>query len=51
MVEENQADTEEAPRKKGSKKRKVFFLVALIGAIFAAVSFWRRRGSEEEFEE
>ncbi len=51
MVEENQADTVEAPQKKGGKKRKAFFLVALIGAIFAAVSFWRRRGSEEEFEE
>ena len=51
MVEETQADTEEAPRKKGGKRRKAFFLVALIGAIFAALRFWRHRGSEEEFEE
>ncbi len=46
-----ESDQEEAPQKKGGRKRKVFFLVALIGAVFAALSFWRRRGAEEEFEE
>ncbi len=51
MAEEDQADLEEAPQKKGGRKRKVFFLVALIGAVIAALSFWRRRGSEEGFEE
>ena len=51
MAEEDQANTEEVPRKKGGKRRKVFFLVALIGAIFAALRFWRHRGAAEEFEE
>ncbi len=51
MAEEDQADTEEAPQKKGGRKRKVFFLVALIGAVILALWFWRGRGSEEEFEE
>ncbi len=42
------AEQEEAPRKKGGKKR-LFGLLALIGAVFAILTFWRRRsGSEEE---
>ncbi len=42
-----QAEQEEAPRKKGGKKRKVFFLVALIGAVIAFLTFRRHRGDQE----
>jgi len=42
-----EAEQEEVPEKKGGKGKLLAFL-ALIGAVIAAMAFWRRRGGEEE---
>ena len=42
-----EAEQEEAQKKKGGKGKLLAFL-ALIGAVIAALAFWRRRGAEEE---
>src|SRR3990172_5065402 len=44
-----EAEQEEVPEKKGGKGKLLAFL-ALIGAVIAAMAFWRRRGGEEEEE-
>ena len=42
-----ESEQEEAREKKGGKGKLLAFL-ALIGAVIAAMAFWRRRGGEEE---
>ena len=42
-----EAEPEEVREKKGSKRKLLAFL-ALIGAVIAALAFWRHRGAEEE---
>ena len=42
-----EAEQEEVREKKGGKRKLLAFL-ALIGAVIAAMAFWRRRGAEEE---
>src|SRR3990172_3103510 len=39
---------QEAVREKKGGKRKLLAFLALIGAVIAALAFWRRRGAEEE---
>ena len=42
-----EAEPEEVREKKGGKRKLLAFL-AQIGAVIAALAFWRRRGAEEE---
>src|SRR3990170_6838730 len=42
-----EAEPEEVREKKGGKRKLLAFL-ALIGAVIAALAFWRHRGAEEE---
>ncbi len=44
------AEEEEIQEKKGGKGKLLAFL-ALIGAAVAALTFWRRRGADQEEEE
>src|SRR3972149_9179005 len=44
-----EAEPAEVRAKKGGKRKLLAFL-ALIGAVIAALAFWRRRGAEEEEE-
>src|SRR3990172_3068186 len=42
-----EGEQEKAGEKKGGKRKLLAFL-ALIGAVIAAMAFWRRHGAEEE---
>ena len=43
----SETEQEEVQEKKGGKRKKLAFL-ALIGAVIAALAFWRRRGPSDE---